>query len=192
MWELNDPAAVKLIVGILAANRQCLDEAVDMIEAKFGALDLKSPEWAFDSTEYYRKETGSRILRQFVTARELIEPGLIGKIKHMTNAMEKKLAAKAGLPLARPVNLDPGYIEPSKLVLATTKNFSHRVYIGGQMWAEVTLLYQKGWQSLPFTFPDYRQASYHVFFDQVRERLVAQLRGTGKVRRRVGVFGRLK
>jgi len=192
MWELQDPAPVKLIVGILAANRQCLDEAVDAVSAKFGEVDLRSEEWPFDSTEYYRKETGPRILRQFVSVRDLIDPELLGPIKRMTNTMERKLASQAGLPLPRPVNLDPGYIEPSKLVLATTKNFSHRVYIGKQMWAEVTLSYEKGWQPMRYTFPDYREGRYFAFFDQVRERLGKQLKGCGRVRRRVGMFGRLR
>jgi hypothetical protein len=80
-------------------------------------------------------------------------------------------------PLPRPVNLDPGFIEPSKLVLASTKNFSHRIYIGNKMFAEVTLMYEKGsWRHFEFTFPDYRQSNYQDFLSKVRTRLVEQLK----------------
>jgi hypothetical protein len=79
--------------------------------------------------------------------------------------------------LPRPVNLDPGIIEPSKLVLATTKNYSHRIYIGHKMFAEVTLIYEKGaWRHFDYTYPDYRQPGYHDFFTKVRNRLLEQLK----------------
>ena len=81
------------------------------------------------------------------------------------------------LDLPRPVNLDPGIIEASKLILATTKNYSHRIYIGEKMYAEVTLVFDKGsWHPLPYTYPDYRQQCYFDFFDKVRKRLLEQLR----------------
>ncbi|MHC4620550.1 MAG: DUF4416 family protein, partial [Planctomycetota bacterium] len=84
---------------------------------------------------------------------------------------------KLGHTLPRPVNLDPGIIEPSKLILATTKNYSHRIYIGNRMYAEVTLIFDKGrWRPFDYTYPDYRQQCYFDFFDKVRNRLVEQLR----------------
>jgi len=81
------------------------------------------------------------------------------------------------MDLPRPVNLDPGYIGASKLVLATTKNYSHRMYIGEQMFAEVTLIFAKGgWSPLPYTYPDYRQQKYFDFFNEVRKKLLEQLK----------------
>ena len=77
----------------------------------------------------------------------------------------------------RPVNLDPGVMEPSKLILASTKNFSHRIYIGKKMYAEVTLLFDKGqWRTFDYTFPDYKQEHYFEFFSKVRKRLVEQFK----------------
>jgi hypothetical protein len=177
MWELTDPKPVKLIVGILAANHQCLCAATEVITDKFGRTDLASDVWPFDKTDYYKDQTGSRILRQFISIERLIAPGKLAKIKHITNKLEKKLAAKLALPLPRPVNLDPGIIEPSKLVLVTTKNYSHRIYIGKKMYAEVTLLFDKGrWKPFDYTYADYRQQCYFDFFDKVRNKLVEQLR----------------
>lgn len=177
MWELKDPKPVKLIVGVLAANRQCLHAAIEAIESRVGSTDMRSAVWPFTQTDYYKDETGPHILRQFVSVERLIEPGKLAKIKHRTNKLEQKLAARLGLPLPRPVNLDPGIIEPSKLILATTKNYSHRIYIGQKMYAEVTLIFDKGsWCPLPHTYPDYRQQCYFDFFTKIRTQLVEQLR----------------
>jgi hypothetical protein len=177
MWELHEPRQVKLIIGVLAANEAALAEAVKAISKKFGKIDLTSEVWPFTQTDYYKDETGPNILRQFVSIEKLIDPGKLAKIKHIANKMEQKLADSLGMRLPRPVNLDPGFIEPSKLILASTKNFSHRIYIGNKMFAEVTLMYEKGrWRNFEYTFPDYRQSCYQDFLSKVRTRLVEQLK----------------
>jgi hypothetical protein len=177
MWEPKEPKPAKLIVGVLAPDERCLKVAIEKLATAFGDLDLVSEVWPFDQTKYYADEIGQTIVRQFVSMEKLVGPGQLAAVKHQTNQMEQELAASLDLSVPRPVNLDPGLIEPSKLVLATTKNFSHRIYIGDRMYAEVTLLYDKGqWCPMPYTFPDYRQACYHAFFSKVRARLVEQLR----------------
>jgi len=177
MWELHEPKPIKLFIGILAANETALAEAVKAISKSFGVIDLTSEVWPFTQTDYYKDELGPNALRQFVSLEKLIDPGKLAKIKHITNKIEMKLARSLKLPLPRPVNLDPGVIEPSKLILATTKNYSHRIYIGNKMFAEVTLIYEKGaWRHFDWTYPDYRQANYHEFFTKVRNRLVEQLK----------------
>ena len=177
MWKLKEPEPAKLIVGILASNYQCLHSAADALTNKLGRVDFTSEVWPFDKTDYYKDQTGPRILRQFLSVERLVDPGKLAKIKLQTNKLEEKLAKTLGMPLPRPVNLDPGIIEPSKLVLATTKNYSHRIYVGRKMYAEVTLIYDKGrWQPLDHTYPDYRQQCYFDFFDRVRTRLLEQLK----------------
>jgi hypothetical protein len=177
MWELKDPKPVKLIIGILGAADGCLSAAVQVIEAEFGKIDLLSEVWPFDQTDYYKEQTGENIRRQFVSIEDLIEAGRLVQIKHQTNRLEQNLAAELKLALPRPVNLDPGIIEPSKLILASTKNYSHRIYIGENMYAEVTLIFDKGrWRPFDYTYPDYRQQCYFDFFDKVRTRLIEQLR----------------
>ena len=177
MWKLKEPEPAKLIVGILASNYQCLHTAAETLTNKLGGADFTSEVWPFDKTDYYKDQTGPRILRQFLSVERLIDPGKLAKIKLQTNKLEEKLAKVLGIPLPRPVNLDPGIIEPSKLVLATTKDYSHRIYIGRKMYAEVTLAYDKGrWQPLDHTYPDYRQQCYCDFFEKVRARLLEQLK----------------
>ena len=185
MWQLKDPEPVKLIIGILAANQDCLQAAIEALTSEFGKADLISDTWPFTQTDYYNKETGENILRRFVTIEKLIDIVKLAKIKHKTNKLEQKLARhlcgglakKLNPDLSRPVNLDPGVIEPSKLILATTKNYSHRIYIGKKMFAEVTLVFDRGaWCPLPYTYPDYKLKCYHDFFDKVRARLLEQLK----------------
>ena len=177
MWELKEPRPVKLMIGILAANEDCLKAAIEALTAEFGKADLISDVWPFTQTDYYKSETGENILRQFVSIEKLIDPGKLAEVKHKTNKLEQKLVAELGLDLPRPVNLDPGVIEASKLILATTKNYSHRIYIGEKMYAEVTLVFDKGsWCPLPYTYPDYKQQCYFDFFDKVRTRLLEQLK----------------
>ena len=177
MWDTKEPKPVKLIIGILASNQDVLAAARKTIIDNIGQTDLVSDVWPFTQTDYYNTETGENILRQFVSIDKLIDPGSLPQIKHRTNTLEQQLAAKLNIDLPRPINLDPGIIEPSKLILATTKNYSHRIYIGQKMYAEVTLIFDKGsWQPLPYTYPDYKQQSYHDFFTKVRTRLLQQLR----------------
>lgn len=177
MWELKEPNPVKLIVGVLAADERCLEAAVEAAAGAFGKLDFFSEVWAFDQTGYYKEQTGGQIVRQFVTVEKLVDPGELAEIKHTTNKLEQALAGELKTGFPRPVNLDPGIIEPSRLILATTKDYSHRVYIGKKMYAEVTLIYEKGkWRFMSYTYPDYRQQCYFDFFDKVRLRLLEQLR----------------
>ncbi len=182
MWELKEPKPVKLIIGILAVDKDALSAAVGAVNERIGKVDLVSEVWSFTQTDYYKDETGPNILRQFVSVEELVEPGKLAEIKHATNKLEQEIAGEIGgvnpaLQLTRPVNLDPGLIEASKLVLATTKNYSHRIYIGNKMYAEVTLIYEKGgWRHFEWTYPDYRQQCYQEFFTKVRNRLLEQLK----------------
>jgi len=177
MWEIQDVQPVKLIVGILAYDEIALAASRQVLLDVHGAADLVSEVWPFDMTEYYVNEAGPNMVRQFMAFKVLIDPGRLVGIKHETNRMEQELAKQLDTPYPRPVNFDPGFIEPSKLVLASTKNFAHRIYIGDHMYAEVTLTYNKGkWESFPFTFPDYKSGRYNAFLNKVRQTLVQQLR----------------
>lgn len=177
MGTAESPQPVKLICGILAADLHCLQAAQDALQQLYGQADWVSEVWPFTQTDYYRGQTGPSIVRNFLAFEDLIEPGRLAEIKHQTNDLEKKLAEVLNTPWPRPVNLDPGYLEPAKLVLASTKNFSHRIYIGQGIYAEVTLMFHKGaWRSFDFTFPDFKEGRYHEFLNQVREDLIRQRR----------------
>ena len=168
---------VKLLVGMLSAYPGAMGEAEAHLADPLGPVEARSDLFAHEFTEYYRDEMGHPLARYFVSLERLIRPGDLAGIKRFTGDVEDRVAAEGNWPVARPVNLDPGYITPAKLVLASTKNHAHRIYLDGGIYGEVTLVYERGaWQTLRWTYPDYRTPDYHAFFTQVRERLLAQRR----------------
>jgi hypothetical protein len=161
--------AVKLICGIIAVNENAVSVAIDALKSEYGEIDLESDVMPFDFTDYYEEEMGKGLLRKFVAFAELIDPGALADIKIRTNELEKRIAKDKAEGAKRPVNLDPGYVEASKLVLATTKNFSHRIYLRDGIYGEVTLIVGKGrFMHFDWTFPDYRTEKYKSFFEAVR------------------------
>ena len=125
----------------------------------------------FDLTHYYDGQMGSPLYRRFGAFAEPIPPDRLAEAKRTTNAVEADLADRFSPP-ERPINLDPGLVEPSKLVLASMKDFSHRIYLGGGVYAEITLLYRRGrWEALPWTFPDFASGRYDAFLTAARQRL---------------------
>lgn len=179
MGQPNQPSPVKLIVGQLTRDPALFDLAAARMTTLFGPIDLTSETIPFTDTDYYSKAMGQNLLRQFVSFTDLIDPGRLAQIKHASNQFETDLAETApgrALNVQRPINLDPGYLDPSKLVLATTKNYSHRIYIGSCMYAEATLHYHHGsWHAWPYTYPDYASPAYHDFLTSARQKLMETL-----------------
>jgi hypothetical protein len=177
MAEAAQAPAVKLICGMISAKVELFDEAADKLTGSFGPVDLISEIMDFDFTHYYDKEMGTPLHRKFVAFADCVGGDVLIQAKWTTNAIERDFAEKLDHVPPRPINLDPGYIEPSKLVLSSMKDFSHRIYLGRSVYAEVTLMYRRGkWEPLPWTFPDYASHRYHPFLTQVRQRLQQQLK----------------
>jgi hypothetical protein len=172
------PQPVKLICGLLSGDVDLLRRARQLLIRRFGPLDFESELWPFDQTDYYEHEMGPDLKRLFLSFVHTTRPDTLAETKRETNAIEDQIAEQClGLDIPRPVNLDPGYVDLGKLVLATTKDRSHRLYIGQRIYAEVTLHFMEGrWQTWPWTYPDYRRPEYHEFFMRVRERLREQRR----------------
>ena len=172
MAEPSEPPAVKLICGMICADEGLLAAAVRPLAEAFGEVDLLSDVMAFDFTHYYDDEMGSPLHRRFVSFAEPVRPDELVAAKLRTNSIEADFARKRRAGPARPINLDAGYVEPAKLVLASMKNFSHRIYLGRGVWAEVTLMYHKDrWEAMPWTFPDYASGRYDKFLTAARNSL---------------------
>lgn len=176
MGEIKQPLPVKLFVGVLTSIPETLPDAEERLTALYGNVDTRSQPYLFEWTRYYEKSMGSPIHRYFLSFDNLIRPESIADIKAATNELESYLALECS-GASRPINLDPGYIEESKLVLASTKNFYHRVYVARGIYAEVTLHYDKKgvWRAFPWTFPDYAADRYHAYFMSLRDRYREQL-----------------
>jgi hypothetical protein len=162
---------------MISARVELFDAALEALAARFGPVDVLSETMPFDFTHYYDRQMGSPLFRRFTAFERLIDPAALVEAKLATNAIEAEIAARGVGRVPRPINMDPGYVESSKLVLASMKNFSHRIYLGSGVYGEVTLMYHKGrWDALAWTFPDFASERYHPFLTSVRERLMESLR----------------
>lgn len=177
MGVIRPARPVNLICGLISNDRDLMARAVHLLSEYAGPVEERTEFWPFDFTDYYALEMGESLERQFVSFERLIDPAELRHQKRLTNELESRICRDCALPdTQRPVNLDPGYLSLSKLVLATTKDYSHRIYLGGGIYAESTLHYEAGgWRPWPWTYPDYADSRYHAFFERVRERLKAKL-----------------
>ncbi len=161
-----EPGPVKLIAGMISGEEELFRRLEKILVRKFGPVDLKSGVFAFDFTDYYREEMGLDLKRQFLAFARPIDPARLREIKLLTVALERKFLRDG----RRRINLDPGYLTAGKLVLATTKNNQHRIYVGKGIFQETTLRFVKDtFQPWEWTYLDYRTGNYVGFFNQVRK-----------------------
>jgi hypothetical protein len=176
MAQIRSPHPVKLFTGLITSLPLLLPEIEEKLIEIFGSIDFRSEQILFDFTKYYDREMGTPLYRYFFSFTDLIDPAAIAEIKVQTNELEADFARRY-LSVQRPVNLDPGYLELSKIVLASTKNYFHRILISGGIYAEITLHFEEGeWRAFPWTFPDYKTERYQSFFYSVRNIYNKQLR----------------
>lgn len=182
MGFARPPRRVNLICGILSSDVDLMARAISQLVKYAGPTDLVSEVWPFVFTDYYELEMGTGLQRQFVSFERLIDPGTLVGMKTLANDLEARLCDDCGVPRSqRVVNLDPGYLSLSKLVLATTKDYNHRLYLGDGIYGEVTLHYQGGrWQAWPWTYADYADGLYFGWLTQVREALKDKLSAAGR------------
>jgi len=167
------PRPAKLVIGLLLGRKEPFPDVAAELEAAFGGPDLVSPWMPFDYTTYYEKEMGSGLLRRVLAFRTMISQDRLTEIKLATNAMEQARAVGG----RRRVNIDPGYLLLERFVLATGKNFSHRIYLGQGIYADLTLIYQHGeFQTLPWTYPDYADRPLRRFLLAVRGKYARDLK----------------
>jgi hypothetical protein len=166
---------------MISARRELFDEAIGPLAGALGPADLLSDIMDFDMTHYYDEQMGSPLYRRFAAFAKPIVPDALVEAKLATNAIEADFAARAAGDPPRPVNLDPGYVTPAKLVLASMKDFAHRIYLGRGVYAEVTLLRRgRRWQALPWTFPDFASGQYDGFLTAARQALTERGKERGR------------
>ncbi len=166
---------VKLICGIIASKEASFKKAQEHLIRFYGSLDITSPLITFNTTDYYEKQMGKNLKKQFLSFAGLISPEKLGEIKLRTNGLEEEIREELK-ERQRVVNLDPGYLTQASLIMATAKNFAHRIPLQQGIYAHVELLFSKtGIKTLDWTYPDYRSKEYKDFFLETRQIYLSQL-----------------
>jgi hypothetical protein len=169
----HPPENVLLLMGILRNPAVSLETVRERVTDSFGPIQAWTDEIPFTFTSYYTPEMGSDIRRSYCTFTQTVSPGDLADIKLATYRLETEFLHEQ----QRLVNLDPGLLTMHSLILASCKDFSHRIYLCDGIFAEVTLVYSKGrFTALPWTYPDYQHPDIIAFFDQQRTQFLEQRR----------------
>ncbi|MCG8620208.1 MAG: DUF4416 family protein [Desulfobacterales bacterium] len=166
-----DPA--KLLISVFMKDKGDLGRIFSELEDIGGPVDMISPWLDFDFTDYYYKEMGAPLFRRLLAFKPLMAQDELAGIKLATNRIENRLAEDG----RRRINIDPGYLLPSRFILATGKDYSHRIYIGAHIYADLTLMFTKsGFKTLEWTYPDYASEQVFRFLGQVRGKYLLDLK----------------
>ncbi|MFA6320675.1 MAG: DUF4416 family protein [Candidatus Omnitrophota bacterium] len=166
MGTLRYPEKVKLIIGLLFNDASTYVKAKRDLIRCFGKIDFESDQLDFTHTDYYKEEMGEVLKRRFLSFERLFDLKKIYTAKVKTNLIEKKYSKEG----SRTINIDPGYLNLSKLVLFSTKDYTHRLYLGKGIFAEITLFYKDNtFNPWPWTYPDYKTSEYLKIFEIIRQ-----------------------
>jgi hypothetical protein len=169
----SDPLPVKLVCGVLYSDENLYRAALELLMERWGPIDYKSPLYPFDITDYYNHEMGNSINRVFCSFTKLSNPGDLAHIKIECNVIEEQLTVDRH----RKVNLDPGYMDYDKFVLASAKYNAHKIYLSNGIYADLTLRYEKGkYVPSPYCFPDFKTGIYNDAFLHIRAKYKGQVR----------------
>ena len=169
-WE---PEPAKIISSLFSPERECIERVITHLSGIYGPLDWLSHELFFDRTRYYSREMGWPLYRRFISFERLVPPDRIVEIKLKTNEIEGQYLREGN----RGINIDPGYISAERLILATGKNYVHRVYLSKGIYADLTLVFQKGsFKPVAWTYPDYADPEVIGYLNGVRKRYMEQLK----------------
>ncbi|MDR1401281.1 MAG: DUF4416 family protein [Endomicrobium sp.] len=173
MGVVGTPGKAKLFCGVIYCGEEVKQRSFAVLEEKLGKIDLISDVITFNFSNYYNSEMGNGLKRFWISFRKLISVDRLAEMKISTNFIENNFT----LDGKRRINIDPGYIGLANVILATTKNYSHRIYISSGIYAEVTMIYNRrgGFVRLPWTYPDYLSKTATEFLLKVRSCFVRQL-----------------
>jgi hypothetical protein len=171
--EPKKPPDVMLFSSLYGIDDESITLGIGEMEKSFGRLEFLSGLMKFDQTDYYEAEMGKDLIRRFAAFSDLVSPDRLSEIKLATNMIEKKLSKNN----KRTVNIDPGLLSAERVVLATGKNYSHRIYLGSGIYADLTLVY-KGGEFLPleWTYPDYVSGEVREMFTILRKRYMDKVK----------------
>jgi hypothetical protein len=171
---------VKLFVAILWSNAEALQSASGELRREWGDFDYIGADHAFDITDYYQPEMGGNLNRRILSFMRLVPPDCLCRAKHVCNEIEDRLAGEKG----RLVNLDIGYLDHNKIVLASFKGAGQKIYLSDGVWADMVARYRQGkYQPFEWTFPDFRDGRYDRELNTIRLTYLEQLKKSSGTQR---------
>ena len=174
----QDPKPAKLFVSIIAGSAAHIAEILSELVGHYGILDFVSELLAFDYTDYYYPEMGQPLYRRFASFDDLISQEDLAQIKVHTNLLEIEQSVGGN----RRVNIDPGYLLAERLVLASGKNYAHRIYMSNGIYADLTLVYRdRDYRPLAWTYPDYAEIKVRSWLRALRKKYLLQLRSVDSI-----------
>jgi hypothetical protein len=174
MGQIRQPSPVLLMMAVFSSLDSAFTWARQQAEDYFGTIILESEAFPFETfTDYYAPTMGQKLPKRLWAFQNLIDPSELPKIKRLTNDWESEFQTiLKHQTIERPLNLDPGYLDLGKLILASTKDHAHRIYLADGIFAETTLLFvQKKWKALSWSYPDYQSEGYQEFLSRCRDYL---------------------
>jgi hypothetical protein len=179
MGQIAAHRNVLLITAAFSRYPAALDWGKQQTEQAWGSIALASDLFDHHETHYYDASMGTDLKKTFWAFERLVDPAELASLKLHTNMLEDTYKQVTDHPEPRPLNLDPGYLTEAKVVLASTKDRDHRIYLRDGIYAEGTLYFHQGtWKTRPWTYPDYQRADYHEFFSRCREYLRRRYKST--------------
>jgi hypothetical protein len=176
MAQPREFAPVKLICGVIHKDDALYKEVRQRLEAEWGRADSESEAFPFDLTGYYEDEMGGGLVRRFLSFEALVPPESLPEAKLWAIELEALVRQERGVT-GRPANIDPGYLTASALVMATAKDFAHRIPLAKGIYAHLELLFTRtGVRTLDWTYPDLRREPPQAYFRTVRDIYLRQLR----------------
>jgi len=171
--KTTQPQPVKYFIGALYSDAELLEQAISHCEQRIGEIDLRSDPFPFDVTSYYDDEMGTAISRIIFSFDALLSPGELARLKVICNEIEDALMVDG----SRKVNLDVGYLDFHKLILASAKYNGQKIYLDRGVYADPTLYFEGGqFHAFENTFPDFKSNTYHSVFLKIRNTYKAQLK----------------
>ena len=164
------------IIAAFSRHESAFEWLWERVASQLSPIAMISPAFPFTESQYYRSTMGDQLKKQFAILSNWYDPAELSAHKLISHDWERDLAKSARFDIERPLNIDPGYMSMTKLVLASTKNREHRIYLKDGIYAEVTLAFRdQQWQPMPWTYPDYRREDFRVFFGEGRKYLAKKI-----------------
>lgn len=164
------------IIAAFSRYESTLEWLWDRVASQLSPIAIISSVFPFTESQYYRSTMGDQLKKQFAILSNWYDPAELSGHKLMSHVWETDLAKSVSFDIERPLNIDPGYMSMTKLVLASMKNREHRIYLKDGIYAEVTLAFRdQKWQPLAWTYPDYQREDFRVFFGEGRKYLARKI-----------------